>query len=84
MSNTQQTKRDIDFWNEEMPRSARYIKLKTLATEGGIEEEFLQVPQLHFKNMSYDQYMINIYAMAKIRELKRLADRKQGVGRVDW
>lgn len=75
MSNTEQTKKDIDEWNRDDKRAKRYNMLQSMSVVADIEDEFLEVPKLHFQNMSYDQFMINVYAMSKIYELRRIADK---------
>ena len=72
----EQTKIDIDQWTDDKYREDRYYLLLELAKDADIFPYFSKVPKLHFKNMSYDHFMIQVLAMAKIRELKRIGDRQ--------
>lgn len=75
MSNTEQTKKDIDEWTDDGYREERYHLLLELAKDADIFPYFSKVPKLHIKNMDYDKFLITVQGMAKIRELRRIADR---------
>ena len=64
--NISQTKKDIDAWASADNRRKRYELLDDLAAQAGIQTLFRQVPMLHWENMDYDKFMINVYAMTKI------------------
>jgi hypothetical protein len=71
-------------WVKPENENTRYVDLDVFATDCGLATQFRQIPPVYFKSMTMKEYWINALAMAKIRELKRLADHKQETGRVDW
>ena len=75
-NNTDLTKAAMDQWLLEDNQNKRYMMLRILAQQAGIEEEFLALPMHYFDLMGWDKYLINVLAMGKIRELKRIADKE--------
>ena len=72
MSNTQQTKQEIDEWLAIDNKRNRYDLLDKLAQKAGIVTEFRQIPIGHWEKMDYDRYWMNVLAMSKIRELRQV------------
>jgi len=80
---TEQTKKDIDNWTNEQMRQKRYEALASLAKDAGLEYEFAYLPGLHVKNMDYVSWMITVQGLAKIREMRRMADANVKVAEMD-
>ncbi len=65
----------LNVWHDAGAQDLRYQMLLDLAESAGIQTFFETVPPIHFKIMSYDQFMIVVQGMAKIREMRRIADK---------
>lgn len=72
---TEQTKNEIDIWIDEEESHRRATALHDLAEEAGIGNLFRHLPPTRIRNMDPDKYWMNVLAMAKIRELRRIAEK---------
>lgn len=64
----------IEQWNEETNRRSRVTYLWDIAKQAGIFDEFAEIHPIRIKNMDYKEYMITLQGLAKIKEMKRIAD----------
>lgn len=71
---TEQTKKDIELWQSEEKKVQRMKYLSDLSKQAGIFSEFCQIPPLRVMNWDVDKYWMNVLAMQKIVQLKRIAD----------
>ena len=75
MSNTQHTLADMDMWRSDEAKRKRLDELRKLAGDAGLIVPFDMVPDRHKQNMDYDKFLITIQGLAKIRELRRIAEK---------
>ena len=61
-------------WQSDSNKKARVTIIRRLFQEAGLDTEMLHVPDIKLETMDVDKYMINVLALAKIRQLRRIAD----------
>ena len=74
MSHTERTKEAIDTWDSPPMRQMRVEELRYLADKAGLKVALGVVPNIHLETMNYDKYMMTVEVLAKIVQLKRIAD----------
>jgi hypothetical protein len=62
-------------WQNAEAKDKRLKLLQNLAIEAGLNTEFYMIPQAIIDEFDYKEYLITVQGLAKIRELRRIADK---------